>query len=142
MLMLLYTNCGVIDREGTSTEKEEEGRKEALDENKVVSLVASNFQAFVEKPFAVVFFHAPWCTKCSTKKGLLNDLADTLPNMLAHVNCQNAPYICKQFAVKKLPSWKVFQSGAEVTTAQIDSSRSAKDIERAIQQFEKGHCFN
>lgn len=94
----------------------------------------------------IVFFHARWCRVCKTLAAKLPQVAQRYPRLAwYHVDFavfENKP-LCKDLAVRLLPTFRLYWGGALDTQHEEDFTTGpfgAKRLEERLEQFFEAHA--
>ena len=78
------------------------------------NLTATTFQAFTEKPAALVDFWATWCGPCQMQGKALEALTAAHPELadkIGKVNVDDERDLAVQFGINAIPALLFFQNG-------------------------------
>lgn len=85
------------------------------DSDKVKVLNSNNFAAITKRVIVVVDFWAPWCAPCKMMAPILNDIAESEPDItIAKLNVDNQQQLAAKFAIRGIPTMVIFKNGKEV----------------------------
>ncbi|KAB2867579.1 MAG: thioredoxin [Bacteroidales bacterium] len=85
------------------------------DSDKVKVLNSNNFAAITKRGIVVVDFWAPWCAPCKMMAPILNDIAESEPDItIAKLNVDNQQQLAAKFAIRGIPTMVIFKNGKEV----------------------------
>lgn len=85
------------------------------DSDKIKVLNSNNFTAVTKRGIVVVDFWAPWCAPCKMMAPILNDIAESEPDItVAKLNVDNQQQLASKFAIRGIPTMVIFKNGKEV----------------------------
>ena len=85
------------------------------DSDKIKVLNSNNFAAVTKRGIVVVDFWAPWCAPCKMMAPILNDIAESEPDItVAKLNVDNQQQLAAKFAIRGIPTMVIFKNGKEV----------------------------
>lgn len=76
-----------------------------------------NTEVLKEEGVVVVDFFATWCGPCKMLAPVLEEVQDEMNNVkVVKVDIDENPNVATEYAVKNIPTIKIFKNGEEVTT--------------------------
>lgn len=85
------------------------------DSDKIKVLNSNNFAAVTKRGIVVVDFWAPWCAPCKMMAPILNDIAESEPDItVAKLNVDTQQQLAAKFAIRGIPTMVIFKNGKEV----------------------------
>lgn len=84
--------------------------------NSITVLTSENFDTFIQQPFALVDFFAPWCGPCKALAPVLEDIATThnIPIGKASVDEAANQDLASSYRIRSIPTLLFFQNGKVV----------------------------
>ncbi|MFT5723601.1 MAG: thioredoxin 1 [Bacteroidia bacterium] len=122
---LLLSSCqNSTQRKGqtadTSVESKVEAAPEANQTAEVVNITPEAFQTLVSsQPFVVIDFHATWCRPCKVMAPHLEKIEGEYEETqlkIVKIDIDKNQQIAAHFAIKSIPTMKLFKNGKEVDT--------------------------
>lgn len=72
----------------------------------------NNFKELIKEDLVLVDFFASWCGPCKMLSPILEEIKDT---KIVKVDVDDAPSICKEYAIMSVPTLMIFKNGKMVS---------------------------